>query len=81
MIDIPDELFRRAEASAARRGVSFPELVTETLREKLGGPVGETGAASPPWMHTFGALSHLREETRRIEALIEEEFEHVEEGA
>ncbi len=42
------------------------------MNEKLHtpAPVGEK-----PWMKHFGALSKLRKETRRIEAIIEREFE------
>ena len=76
-IDIPDELFREAKASAALRGVSLREFVTETLREKLG--VTRSSGGEPPWMRGFGALADLSAETRRIEGLIEEEFETVEE--
>ena len=78
-IDLPDELFRKAKASAALRGVSLRHLVTESLREKLEVAKGKSDA-EPPWMRGFGALSELSEETRRIEALIDREFEEIEEA-
>ncbi len=78
-IDLPEDLFRKAKASAALRGVSLRHLVTESLREKLGEGVGKSDS-EPPWMRGFGALSEFSEETRRIEALIDREFEEIEEA-
>jgi len=37
-------------------------------------------AKSKPWMKHFGALSKLRNETRRNEKLIDKEFERVNSG-
>lgn len=77
-LEIPDDLFRAAKATAALRGVSLKQLVTETLRQsvKSGASGGRRG--DPPWMKGFGALSGLSAETRRIQALIDEEFEQIE---
>ncbi len=33
----------------------------------------------PPWMKAFGALRDLREETRRIQLIIDEEFGQIDE--
>jgi plasmid stability protein len=75
-LDIPDELFRKAKARAAERGESLRDFVSEALRARL---AGESGASDdPPWMAGFGALRHLRSETRRIQALIDEEFGQLE---
>lgn len=75
-LEIPDDLFRRAKAAAALEGISLRQLVTDTLRERLKSSGRKD--ADPPWMKGFGGLAKLSEETRRIESLIEEEFEQIE---
>jgi hypothetical protein len=77
-LDIPDEVFRAAKATAALRGTTLRQLVTDTLRQSLKSDPKRKGAAQPPWMKEFGALSGLSAETRRIQALIDEEFERIE---
>jgi hypothetical protein len=77
-IDIPDDLFRQVKSLAALKGVSLRELVTDTLRARLLATGHGTGATDPPWMKGFGGLATLSEETRRIERLIEDEFEKIE---
>jgi hypothetical protein len=37
------------------------------------------GSQDPPWMKAFGELRDLSEETRRIQAIIEEEFGKIDE--
>jgi hypothetical protein len=44
------------------------------------GPRVFRAAKSKPWMKHFGALSKLRKETRRIEKLIDKEFERINPG-
>lgn len=73
-LEIPTHLFRRAKSAAAERGIPFRELVSEALTEKLSGKV----SSEKPWMAHFGALKDLREETARINKLIESEFEEIE---
>jgi hypothetical protein len=77
-LDIPDEVFRAAKATAALRGTTLRQLVTDTLRQSLKSDTKRKGAAQPAWMQEFGALSGLSAETRRIQALIDEEFEQIE---
>jgi hypothetical protein len=77
-LDIPDEVFRAAKATAAMRGTTLREWVTESLRQSLKSNTKRQGLAEPAWMREFGALSGLSAETRRIQALIDEEFEPVE---
>ncbi len=77
-IDMPDDLFRAAKASAALHGTTLRQLVTETLRQALKSSARKGRAGEPPWMKSFGALSDLSPETRRIQALIDEEFEQIE---
>ena len=58
--------------NSVARGVTFKRFVTEAIEEKLKGE--EASSQSKPWMEGFGALSKLKQETQRIEHLIEEEF-------
>lgn len=68
---LPDETFRQVKAQAAQRGVSLRQFVTEALEEKIRYETVAGGECpAPPWMQGFGALAHLREETRRIDAII-----------
>lgn len=77
-LELPDPLFRKAKATAAERGQSLKEFVSEALRDKLtrDGERGATGA--PAWMAGFGALKHLRKETARVQSRIDQEFEAIE---
>ena len=77
-IEIPDPLFRRAESTAAERGQTLTQLVTDALREKLANDSGGGTSAQPAWMSGFGELSRLRRETERIQAQIDEAFDLVE---
>jgi hypothetical protein len=77
-LDIPDDVFRAAKATAAMRGTTLRELVTESLRHSLKSDTKRHGSDQPAWMREFGALSGLSAETRRIQALIDEEFEQIE---
>lgn len=72
-LELPDELFRKAKATAARKGQPLKQLVTEAIREKL----ERDQPGEKPWMKHFGSLKHLHEETKRIEKIIEEEFETI----
>jgi hypothetical protein len=42
-IDLPDDLFHRAEAVAARRGITLSELMIEGLEKVLAAPEPATG--------------------------------------
>jgi hypothetical protein len=77
-VEIPDPLFRRAKSRAAQRGVSLKQIVTEALREKLAHDASGGVSTEPPWMRGFGKLSHLRRETGRVQARIDDTFEVVE---
>ncbi|MDQ6622464.1 MAG: hypothetical protein M3Y86_03120 [Verrucomicrobiota bacterium] len=76
-LEIPDQLFRKAKAAAARQGRSFKDLVQDALTEKLA-RVNGAASAQKPWMVLAGGLKHLRSENRRIERVIEAEFESIE---
>ena len=84
-IELPDATFRQAKALAAARGTTLKQFFTEALDEKLRRCARERnesetneGEADPPWMAGFGALADLSSENRRINAVIEAEFEKLE---
>ena len=74
-IEMPEALFRRAKAAAAERGSPLRQLVTEAILEKLDRDAG--AGTQKPWEKAFGGLKSLRQENRRIEAIIADEFEQV----
>ena len=77
-VELPDELFRRAKATAAAQGISLRELFSQAIEERLRtkGP----RSVEPEWKRLAGGLAPLRMETRRIQACIDEEFGHVDEA-
>ena len=77
-IEIPDPLFRKAKATAAERGQTLKEFVTEALRERLASKSSNIQGSEPEWMQGFGKLRRLRKETARIQARIDEAFDVVE---
>lgn len=77
-IEIPDVLFRKAKLRAAERGQTLKTLVTEALHEKLTEKSPKPMRSEPAWMGGFGKLRHLRKETARIQARIEEAFDVTE---
>jgi hypothetical protein len=76
-LEIPGPLFRRAKAIAARQGRTLKQLVQEALSEKIA-RVDGTSSVQKPWMTLAGELKHLHSENRRIERVIEAEFETIE---
>jgi hypothetical protein len=77
-LEIPDQLFRKAKATAAERGQSLKEFVTEALRDKLVLNVGRGRAAESEWMQGFGKLKRLHRETARVQSVVDQEFEVIE---
>lgn len=77
-IEIPDPLFRKAKSTAAERGQTLKELVTEALREKLASNWVNIHGGEPAWMQGFGKLRRLRKETASIQVRIDETFEAIE---
>jgi len=69
-LEIPDSVFRRAKSVAAERGIALREFVTEAVKEKLS---AEAKAGEKPWVKHMGKLKHLKQETKRINARIEED--------
>jgi hypothetical protein len=76
-LEIPGPLFRRAKAIAARQGWTLKQLVQEALSEKIA-RVDGASSVQKPWMTLAGGLKHLHSENRRIERVIEAEFETIE---
>ena len=76
-VELPDAAFRQAKVIASARGMTLKQLLTEALDEKLRRYAGNVNGEvqDPPWMAGFGELSDLAAENRRIEALVEAEFE------
>ena len=74
-VEIPDVIFRRAKSIAAERGIPFRQFVTEAVKDKL---VAAAKTNDKPWMAAFGRLKRLRKENKRINRIIEEEFEQIE---
>ena len=75
-LELPDQLFRKAKATAAERGQSLKEFVTEALRDKL--LPGSGRFDEPEWMQGFGKLKRLHKETVRVQSVIDQEFEVIE---
>jgi len=75
--EIPEPLFRKAKATAARQGRTLKQLVEEALSEKIA-RINGSNRRQKPWMILAGGLKHLHRENRRIERIIEAEFENIE---
>jgi hypothetical protein len=75
-LEIPDHIFRRAKSAAAERGIALREFVTEAVKDKL---AASSKAGEKPWVKHMGKLRHLHRETERINHLIEEDFEKIDE--
>jgi hypothetical protein len=73
-LEIPDDLFKRTKATAAMRGESLKEFVTEALQAHL-----ERGSASGSpqrgWRSVFGQAR--REEVEAVDAVVAEELERI----
>ena len=76
-VEIPDDLFKRAKVLAAQQGLSMKQLITESLHQRVARQSQET-ASEPAWKKAFGAMRAYKKENRRIEKLIEHEFEQLE---
>ena len=61
---------------AAERGIPLREFVTQAVKDKLS--ASQPRGGQKPWMAGFGKLKHLRKETKRINTVIEAEFEQIE---
>ena len=75
-VEIPDDLFRRAKALAAQEGLSMKQLIKESLQQRVFKHSQET-TIEPAWKQAFGAMRAYKKENRRIEKLIDQEFEEI----
>jgi len=77
-LEIPDDLFRQAKATAALHGESLKDFVTTALKAHV-----ETQAAEAPrergWRSVFGGAR--LEEVEEIDRIVAEEFERVDPDA
>lgn len=79
-IDIPNSTIRRAKSLAAAKGMTLKELVAEAIEEKVGNGGKTAGTTEPAWMKLYGAFAKtraMRAETRRIQKVIDGEFEQI----
>lgn len=74
-LEIPDQTFHKAKAAATALGIPLRQFVTQAVEETLS---ADKKRADRPWLECAGELTHLHEETIRIQPIISEEFERVE---
>ena len=60
--------------TTAERGIPRREFVTEAVKDKL---AANAKTGEKPWLKLMGKLKHLHKETKRIDRLIEREFENI----
>jgi hypothetical protein len=77
-LEIPDPLFRKAKARAAERGQSLKAFVAEALEARLATGYAAGAADDPKWMSGFGKLRQLHDETARVQSVIDDAFESIE---
>lgn len=53
-VRLDDELARAAKARAAEQGISFTQLIDESLRERLANRPRRVASAPPPELPTYG---------------------------
>lgn len=61
-VDLPDLLFRKAKATAAERGISLKNFITEAVETRLTAPSTESNSVSKPWMQVLNALPRVSQE-------------------
>jgi hypothetical protein len=73
-LEIPDDLFRQTKATAALRGESLKDFITEALQAHLERRVSG-GAPLRGWSSVFGQAR--QEEVSSVDAVVAEEFGRV----
>ena len=73
-LEIPQDLFREAKFTAAKKGITLKKLFTEALEEKL-----RPGVTLHPKvaLKYYGCLSELHEDNTKILKEIEAEFGQI----
>jgi hypothetical protein len=74
-LEIPDSLFRKAKATAARRGQTLQAFVTSALESKL--KADAKSADERPWMQFAGIFKGERKESGDVMKAIDEACEKV----
>jgi hypothetical protein len=77
-IELPEEMFREAKATAARRGIPLRRLFEEALSQMLARNHLPTVGQGRGWPTPRADVPS--EEIWRIQRLIDEEFEQIEPG-
>ena len=80
-LEIPDALLSRARVCAESNGQTLNVFLTEALEARLASPPEPELSSEKPWIHIFEGLERdaaFHAEIARINAAIEDEFEHVE---
>ncbi len=77
-IEIPDLLFRKAKAATAEEGRSLKDFFTDAVFDRVQRQTART-KREKPWETAFGGLHSLHRENRRIDRIIADEFEGVDE--
>ena len=67
-LEMPNELFRRAKATAAQRGQSLKQLVTVALERELAEPAPGTKDAKDKRAEIKAAMRELKKISKRIGA-------------
>ncbi|HLW79164.1 MAG TPA: hypothetical protein VKU44_06140 [Terriglobia bacterium] len=73
-LELPEDLFRQAKATAALRGESLKEFMTAALREHLEGQAGES-APVRGWRSVFGRARP--EDVDEVDRIVADELERV----
>ena len=74
-VELPDAVLRDAKSVAAAQGTSLRAFITDALVEKLGSL--RARGRRRPWMRHFGSSADHLQEIRRIDLLVQREFEVV----
>jgi hypothetical protein len=77
-IEPSDSLFRKAKAAAVQEGLTLKKLFSQALEMHLRRMNRLPKPVTPEWMRAYGALRHLRRDRKRVERVIESEFEKIE---
>jgi hypothetical protein len=79
-LEIGDATLQKAKIRAAQEGITLKELFNQALEEKLRRTETRRRKAPPAWLKLAGAFSKSRAdraETRRIQKVIDAEFERI----
>lgn len=77
-LELPDSLLKEAQVSADRIGLPLVDFVAQAIQSKL---LATGHPTTKPWMKHFGALRNLHTESKRIDQIITDEFEIIDEKA